>query len=539
MEKDGRIGLQREGSRDSIPLARKLSGESSVSTPTAGTENSNPFDNTTQTPAKANLKDQPTTEPPRADSANKDAAPARHEAHDAKAGPATSSETQSKKTGTDGTVSKESPSGNAEAPQREAVSTNGTASGNNKGQGPSKEIKTTTRTARPPPKHLTAASTTKPVGKPEKSPTAVDKAPESPTETSAHHPVPKKTPERKTQQPDRLATPRETPASKPADPSSIKKPPSLQASPAGPAFVKPKPKSPTRPVKLPPSLTTHTAASGSKINVTRQTLSRASGNAQAADTQARAASRTSSSTTGTAPNKPAVTKTLKRQSSTIGRPRPSLGPPPKQSAKDHPPTRREKEIDEGFLARMMRPTQASASKTTEKVQITPPRRVAATGPKKPATVKPMRKAVGRSPGAASSSGQSQTSAAQKVAVEAEHVAPSDEADETAKGGEGDASLPAASGQESTAQEVAPLVEQSATAEEVIEVAKEAEGQVTLPEASGSVGKLAPSLMPKGPEPEPEPTMAPEESDASHHNDTEAAAPESKELGSSETPEKDE
>ncbi|CAK7215610.1 hypothetical protein SCUCBS95973_002533 [Sporothrix curviconia] len=147
----------------------------------------------------------------------------------------------------------------------------------------------------------------------------------------------------------------------------------------GIGFVKPKPKSPTRPVQLPSSLTTHTASSATKANVPRQSLSRQSGNFLALHPPtgaARSPSRTSVSTVGTASGGSGVTggKTLRRQSSTVGRPRPSIGPPPKQAARDHPVTKREKEVDEGFLARMMRPTQASALKTADKAHLSSPPR---------------------------------------------------------------------------------------------------------------------------------------------------------------------
>lgn len=48
--------------------------------------------------------------------------------------------------------------------------------------------------------------------------------------------------------------------------------------------------------------------------------------------------------------------------------------------------KKDAKVDEGFLARMMRPTQASASKKNEKVPVTPPRRAAA-APKKSASAK--------------------------------------------------------------------------------------------------------------------------------------------------------
>lgn len=150
---------------------------------------------------------------------------------------------------------------------------------------------------------------------------------------------------------------------KAANPSNEKKTAPVSASPGG--FVKPRPKSPTRPVQLPPSLTTHTTASGSR------TRTAGSAPPSSHENSARSTSRS---------------KALGRSSSAAGRQRPSLGPPPKQPAKDHPVVKKDAKVDEGFLARMMRPTQASASKKNEKVPITPPRRPAA-APKKSASAK--------------------------------------------------------------------------------------------------------------------------------------------------------
>lgn len=150
---------------------------------------------------------------------------------------------------------------------------------------------------------------------------------------------------------------------KAAKPNPEKKAAPVTVSPGG--FVKPRPKSPTRPVKLPPSLTTHTTASGSR--------SRTSGSAPPSshENSARSASRS---------------KALGRSSSAASRQRPSIGPPPKLPAKDHPVVKKDAKVDEGFLARMMRPTQSSASKVNEKVPVTPPRRPAA-APKKSASAK--------------------------------------------------------------------------------------------------------------------------------------------------------
>lgn len=170
-------------------------------------------------------------------------------------------------------------------------------------------------------------------------------------------------------QPKPVAKPTNTTSHPPTTPKAAKPNTEKKAAPAtGPSpggFVKPRPKSPTRPVKLPASLTTHTAASGSR--------NRNAGSAPPSshENSARSASRS---------------KALGRSSSAAGRQRPSIGPPPKQPAKDHPVVKKDAKVDEGFLARMMRPTQASASKQNEKVPVTPPRRPAA-APKKSASAK--------------------------------------------------------------------------------------------------------------------------------------------------------
>ncbi|KAG8156966.1 hypothetical protein KVR01_013188 [Diaporthe batatas] len=161
-------------------------------------------------------------------------------------------------------------------------------------------------------------------------------------------------------------------------------------SPGG--FVKPRPKSPTRPVKLPASLTTHTTASGSRSRVPSGSVPPPPSHE---NNSARSASRT---------------KALGRSSSAAGRQRPSFGPPPKQPAKDHPVAKKDAKVDEGFLARMMRPTQASASKKNEKVPVTPPRRPAAGVVKKSASAKSVpaarRPAVSKSTSAATSAAPS-------------------------------------------------------------------------------------------------------------------------------------
>ncbi|KAF4121757.1 hypothetical protein GMORB2_1596 [Geosmithia morbida] len=134
-------------------------------------------------------------------------------------------------------------------------------------------------------------------------------------------------------------------------------------------LVKPKPKSPTRPVRLPASLMAPTTSSVSKGQESRQTHSRQSGSLQPGHVNSRAPSRASVAAASTS------TKTLRRQPSSLNRSRPSFGPPPKKPSQD-PAPKKEVHVDEGFLARMMRPTQASASKVTEKAPVTPPRRPA-------------------------------------------------------------------------------------------------------------------------------------------------------------------
>ncbi|EPE33931.1 hypothetical protein GLAREA_06944 [Glarea lozoyensis ATCC 20868] len=156
----------------------------------------------------------------------------------------------------------------------------------------------------------------------------------------------------------------------------------IQESPPQTGFKKPRPKSPTRPVKLPASLTAPTASSVSKTTVSppaaaRQSLSRASGNTQhtnslaahhaASRSPSRASVATTKSTLGRKPS------TLKQSSN-----RPSLGPPPaaikKQPSRTSLP-HQPAPADDSFLARMMRPTTASASKTAEKPATTsPPKR---------------------------------------------------------------------------------------------------------------------------------------------------------------------
>ncbi|SLM35515.1 hypothetical protein LPUS_04817 [Lasallia pustulata] len=134
---------------------------------------------------------------------------------------------------------------------------------------------------------------------------------------------------------------------------------------------KPKPRSPTRPVRLPASATAPTAASAAKV---------------AGGQPSRSPSRASiSSNLGRKPSTLNKDRTLASSrgvppgaSSNQGRKtsRPSL--PASSNASDKPKTRTSigapKAADQGFLARMMRPTASSTSKTHEKLEVkTPPK----------------------------------------------------------------------------------------------------------------------------------------------------------------------
>lgn len=259
----------------------------------------------------------------------------------------------------------------------------------------SADMPTTAKTISRPAAISTAKTTTTAKVSPKKIKTPAPKTPTTPVRTQvkeAPAKSPDKKPEKKTgKQPEKkpsraslASSGTSKPASKPTTTPTQGSAPKtrIQPSPPQTGFVKPRPKSPTRPIKLPASLTAHTASSGSKTATapprtsSRQSLSRASGNIQPTNSlQAHhAVSRSPSraSTTGKS--------TLTRKPSTLkpGHSRPSLGPPPaalkKQTSRQSLP--QAAPADEGFLARMMRPTTSSASKTiVEKAApLTPPKR---------------------------------------------------------------------------------------------------------------------------------------------------------------------
>ncbi|CAD6573025.1 MAG: hypothetical protein ASARMPRED_005837 [Alectoria sarmentosa] len=168
---------------------------------------------------------------------------------------------------------------------------------------------------------------------------------------------------------------KKTTAEKPSRPSVAPKAPAAASKPAPkpgkkpgppspPSFTKPRPKSPTRPVRLPSSATAPTAASAAKLDA-------------AAAATATSRDRVSSNPASLR-QKPARTSLLP-------------GPKPVERPKDKPKSRlstASSKIPEGsFLDRMMRPTQSSSQKAHEKVEAKSP-------PKKTNGARPKRKSDG-------------------------------------------------------------------------------------------------------------------------------------------------
>jgi len=409
IEKDGRVGLQLqrlEGSQDSGSVLR-----SGVTTPTASTERLNPFDTMIKSPPRTSLLNQTISDSPQTVQENKESPSSQ--------GQPSSKPDTSAAPAANGTKESSPEKARLSQPQ----TTKATESNGGKDQKPAEREpgKTSSHTSKPTPKPIAVSSATKSAPKALKSPINL-KGPKSPGENQNEQVPVKKTPDKKPHPPEKSTSPRASTTSvKTSTSVTAKKSSSVTSSPHT-SFVKPKPKSPTRPVKLPPSLTSHTAASGSKVTSRQPSLSRPSGSAATTgDSHGRPSSRASVITNGSVVPKSQAPKRLRRQSSTINRPRPSLGPPPKQPAKDHPPTKKEKPVDEGFLARMTRPTQASASRAAEKAaHITATKKpVAAAAPKKTVTTKTVKKPASKPTSAASSSTQPQSSTTDKPKVEAE------------------------------------------------------------------------------------------------------------------------
>ncbi|KAK9786419.1 putative Altered inheritance of mitochondria protein 21 [Seiridium cardinale] len=456
VEKDGRVGLRRDPSGDSVSVSsRRLSNETESTTPAPIPEKTDVFAENiakNMTSFKTNLANEPIPESPSHDSPAKLSPKKGTETPEITHGPnpdkiVDEEETKTKLTLADPTI-KQPVNGKSSG-------LNGTAEPRDKAKSTITAHKPTTKTAAP---ISTSAKTT---SKPLKSPSMV-KLPKSPAKEASKAPEKKPTPAATKDTSSRTTT------SKPAA-SPGKKPSTLELSPSA-GFVKPKPKSPTRPAKLPSSLTQPTAAFASRLGGSapppsgRQSLSRASGNASASTSSQRPSSRAGHPTTGPASSG----KTLKRQASTINRPRPSLGPPPKLTAKDHPPTRKEANVDESFLARMMRPTQSSSSKTSDKQPVTPPR-------KQPGS-STIKKAVGKDvEGSAKKAAAKVSQAVKKDSVVKKPVVAKTDVKKAVTAG-------AAKTAEPTAKEVAPVVAQTDSAEAAVAAAKTSKDTVATPPA---------------------------------------------------------
>ncbi|TVY47778.1 hypothetical protein LOCC1_G006316 [Lachnellula occidentalis] len=183
-----------------------------------------------------------------------------------------------------------------------------------------------------------------------------------------------KKPSRATMATSHISKPRSTSRAPAASSAAVNKTRISTSPPPQTGFKKPRPRSPTKPIKLPSSLTAHTASSGSKTTNSppppaRQTLSRASGNAQHTNALHARQSASRSPSRASTVSKPS-SATRKSNLSSSGRP--SLGPPPanrpasRQSLPHQPAPG-----DDSFLARMMRPTTSSAGKTAAQ-PATPP-----------------------------------------------------------------------------------------------------------------------------------------------------------------------
>ncbi|QPG95788.1 hypothetical protein C2857_002060 [Epichloe festucae Fl1] len=126
-------------------------------------------------------------------------------------------------------------------------------------------------------------------------------------------------------------------------------------------FIKPKPKSPTKPVHLPSSLTAPTASSVSKVHDSQSSHRIQQGTRSILSTSSQSFQKLTEGRGN-------------HQYSAASSPRPSGGPPPSKSLPPIAASKRPSNIDESFLARMMRPTQSSSSRIADRVPLTPPKR---------------------------------------------------------------------------------------------------------------------------------------------------------------------
>ncbi|KAI1334547.1 hypothetical protein F5Y15DRAFT_288263 [Xylariaceae sp. FL0016] len=494
--KDGRIGLKREDSRESVSVSsRRFSDETEATTPQPTSEKTDPFtDNMASNAAafRTNLSNDPIPESP-----IQDQPPKLSPKKNVKTPELAPNANPDKITDEEEQNAKMVPGDPTEAATTKVAGSIHTGIGDSLESKSASEVRPkTTATPKTAPKTIAPLSaTTKTTSRAPKSSMAV----KSPVTTKAPEKNPVAT---------ASSTPKKTTAAK-VGASAEKKPSPINLPPSGTGFVKPKPKSPTRPIKLPSSLTTHTAASASKLGkespgAAPARTSQATTGSQYLNvnpTTHRPASRTSVSTTGTAK------KSLKRQSSTINRPRPSLGPPPKQTARDHPVAKKEGGVDDSFLARMMRPTQSSSSKTTEKTAVTPPRKQSA-----PHTVKKTvpkeaeanaKKAAAKIHAATNKTKEAKesvkpvkgnTPSAKEIATKVAKAETAEGAIQEAKQSQDTATTPVVEKPQHESkpgvEDIAPVVAQETSAEDIIETAKASNDIVPSPEAGKIEGEKA-------------------------------------------------
>ncbi|KAI9715486.1 MAG: hypothetical protein M1812_005962 [Candelaria pacifica] len=153
--------------------------------------------------------------------------------------------------------------------------------------------------------------------------------------------------------------------------ASITAKPTSRTSPA----TKPRPKSPTRPARIPAAATAPTASSAAKTGAAQSTVAPGSKTA----TTSLYTSSNGIRRQPSAVNRSSAASNIRKQP-----PRPSVppqnGPEPSRSRVSNVGP---KPSAEGFLARMMRPTTSSASKTHEKTEVkSPPKRASNVNPKR-------------------------------------------------------------------------------------------------------------------------------------------------------------
>ncbi|GAD93442.1 conserved hypothetical protein [Paecilomyces variotii No. 5] len=203
-----------------------------------------------------------------------------------------------------------------------------------------------------PPRTQKSTTTSASQGTPKNTNAGRQSSGKEPTKTAATKPS------RPSLNPPAKITSRSTPTSTPSRDSAKKT--TTKSSPNGKA----RSKSPTRPVRLPASMTAPTAASAAKTGAPSRSPSRAQ---TPSSGLTRKSSTLKKDATGASPRVPA--SNVPRQPS-----RASLASPGSDRPKSRTSNVGTKPVDDSFLARMMRPTASSASKTHEKVEAkTPPR----------------------------------------------------------------------------------------------------------------------------------------------------------------------